>query len=123
MDVERERSIMVVAAILVVFSAVIAVRGIKYGSSTGTCYSAQKLCHGVPAGEQCIGTVTYETEFQSRKNCGVVENISRRCNSLGEKVCSLNNRSIGTAWASKAEVFGQKCSSWRREYGIDLRSC
>lgn len=108
-------------SVVLLASLAVAVSGVEVDQSGATCYETRQLCHGIPLGDSCLGSTTYSTSFE--ETCEASENISKRCDSLADRICSNNNGSIGTRWASKTKVLGQSCRSWHREYGIELRSC
>ncbi len=112
-----------ITGILVLLILAVMVRGIPTFESSGTCTKSVALCHGIPMGEGCIGTETFDTRPVAESECGLVENITARCNTAADRICEINNRSIGLTWSEKTEAFGLKCSDWNRAYSLDLRSC
>jgi len=92
-------------------------------NAESTCYSTKAICHGMPVGERCMGHQEFKTVFVEKSECNNLEEINQRCESLGQKVCEINQDDIGKAWASKAAVYGKTCEKWGEEFNISLRSC
>lgn len=112
-----------IAGILALVVLGVMVLGIPTFESSGTCTESVALCHGLPLGENCLGTETFQTRPVPENDCGLIENITARCNAAADRICEINDRSIGLTWAEKTQAFGLKCSEWNREYDLDLRSC
>ncbi len=111
------------ATALILVAGLAVVHGVPVFTADSTCYTETKLCHGIPAGDSCLGYESFRESFVQKSQCGIVANISAKCADLGERICGLNNRSIGTSWAEKTRVYGQNCRTWNREYGIELEPC
>lgn len=96
--------------------------GIPFLEARGVCYTKEVRCHGLVLGDRCRGFQTERYDYVERSQCQALENITRECNQLGEKIASVNNHSIGTKWAPKTLVNGKSCAEWREIYGINLTS-
>lgn len=119
---KKRRIVAVVFSItIVIFLAFISLNGMKMYEAESFCSNETYRCQGIYTGE-CIGTVDKETDYYSRGQCPV-SNITAECNRIGEKICGVNNNSIGTAWADSASVEGRTCSEWDQQYSINLTSC
>lgn len=123
MELENKHFLLAAASILSVSLILLLTVGIEQDSSQYKCQKTVKKCHGIPVGQNCLGSEKYTERIVEEEKCESVEEIERRCNSLGREICSLNNQSIGTRWADKSLVNGQKCSTWSREYSLNLTSC
>lgn len=115
----RKRLQAALAVLLIVSVALII--GIPGYSAKGTCYVKKTRCHGLPV-DGCIGVRSRKTDFVPRQECGQLQNITSRCNRVGEEIAAINNGSIGTRWAPLAEVEGKTCERWHEAYGINLTS-
>lgn len=110
--------------LLVAVSASIYVSvGVKMYEADNLCRTEKVKCHGVELNGECKGYRTSSTEFVEKDSCSQLGNITQECNRIGKKICSINERSLGTSWSSRAEVEGLKCSKWDREYSLNLTSC
>ncbi|MFB6207743.1 MAG: hypothetical protein ABEJ69_00160 [Candidatus Nanohaloarchaea archaeon] len=93
--------------------------GIPMFEAEGTCYTKHVRCHGLVL-DGCNGFRVENYDYVDKQQCEQLDNITRECNELGEKIASVNNHSIGTRWAPKTAVAGKSCAEWNRIYGINL---
>lgn len=95
--------------------------GMPVTRAEGTCYVKNVRCHGL-AVDGCLGVKETSYNYEPKDQCSAIQNITRECNRIGEKLAEQNNGSIGTSWASLAQVEGRSCEEWRQVYAINLTS-
>lgn len=88
-----------------------------------TCHYTVKSCHGLPLGEDCIGQVSYSTELEQKSECDKVDEITGRCESLGEAICRAQENKSIEGWQSQTKVHDITCEKWQDTYDLEFSTC
>lgn len=109
------------AGTVFVLSVLFYIQGVTVFEAQGTCYTETGVCHGLPVGNECIGQLEKEQEFDSEAQCDSLDDIEASCRSARENMCNSTGLE-GGEW-KEAIVEDFSCGRWDEVYGMDLKNC
>ncbi len=92
--------------------------GFETVEASGTCFTEEVRCHGMPFGSQCVGVEDREYEYVSKDSCGNIDEIRLRCDRLRNISCQN-----GDQWINKSVAFGRSCYEWNQTYNLGMQDC